>query len=71
MLDKEEGNKYPRSVLSRFTIKVGEDNLNKIMNQKVVNFSRPIKQKKLTLYSMLPSSKPGAQETQSTTKQDT
>ena len=27
---------YPRSVLSRFTVKVGEDNLNKIIDKKVV-----------------------------------
>jgi len=27
---------YPRSVLSRFTRKIGEDNLNKIMDEKVV-----------------------------------
>jgi len=27
---------YPRSVLSRFTSKVGEDNLNRIIDEKVV-----------------------------------
>ena len=28
---------YPRSVLSRFTKKVGEDNLNKIIDEKVIS----------------------------------
>ena len=28
---------YPRSVLSRFTIKVGENNLDKIINEKVIS----------------------------------
>ena len=31
---------YPRSVLSRFTRKVGEDNLNKIIDEKVVKLLR-------------------------------
>ena len=33
--DNESG--YPRSVLSRFTKKVGEDNLNKVIDEKVIS----------------------------------
>ncbi|MCJ7632502.1 hypothetical protein MUP77_08945 [Candidatus Bathyarchaeota archaeon] len=35
-LIKQDETGYPRSVLSRFAIKVGEDNLNKIIDEKVV-----------------------------------
>jgi hypothetical protein len=35
-LIKEGEGGYPRSVFSRFTTKVGEGNLNKIINEKVV-----------------------------------
>jgi len=35
-LIKQNESGYPRSVLSRFTRKVGEDNLNKIIDEKVI-----------------------------------
>ena len=38
---------YPRSVLSRFTRKVGEDNLNKIIDEKVISLLKSRKAKEL------------------------
>ena len=62
---------YLRSVISRFTVKVGEDNLNKIIDEKVVKLLKSSQQKKLTSCWMLLSLKLGAHETQQTTRQGT
>jgi hypothetical protein len=43
--DKEPG--YPRSVLSRFTRKVGEDNLSEIIDEKVVKLLRSNKAREI------------------------
>jgi hypothetical protein len=43
--DKEIG--YPRSVLSRFSRKVGEDNLNRIIDEKVVKLLRSNKAREI------------------------
>ena len=44
---------YPRSVLSRFIRKVGEDNLTRIIEEKVVKLLNGTMQKTLTPYWML------------------
>ena len=44
---------YTRSVLSRFIRKVGEDNLNKVMEEKVIKLLKTMQQEILTPYWML------------------
>jgi transposase len=46
-LIKKKQAAYPRSVLSRFTRKVGEDNLNKIIDEKVISLLKSSREKEV------------------------